>query len=191
MVACACLYMSTLTPPYSFQRIVYEIRHVSMARNVKNVDSCPEIPERTSDGLSILAYVNSSFTPGGEWTKYIAASWSQKWSNNFVVQWCLWASTRGGEWRIPEWEIDEIPNNVRMKCIRTSEYVLRAGRIMRSALFIAHSVGLPSLVASSMMRSTNGIWFYLVGCFIVYLSNPSRMSIYHFGGMCSFNEFPA
>ena len=55
-----------------------------------------------------------------------------------------------------------------MKCIRTSEYVLRAGRIMRSALFIAHSVGLPSLVASSIMRSTNGIWFYLVGCFIVY-----------------------
>jgi|TARA_E500000178_G_scaffold344089_1_gene391797 hypothetical protein len=45
-----------------------------MARNIKNVDSCPEIPERTSDGLSILAYVNSSFTPGGEWTKYIAAS---------------------------------------------------------------------------------------------------------------------
>ena len=67
---------------------------------------------------------------------------------------------------------------------------MRAGRIMRSALFIAHSVGLPSLVASSMMRSTNGIWFYLVGCFIIYLSNPSRMSIHHFGGMCSFNEFP-
>ena len=61
---------------------------------------------------------------------------------------------------------------------------------MRSALFVAQLVGLPRLVASSMMRSTNGIWFYLVGCLIVYLSNPSRMSIYHFGGMCSFNEFP-
>ena len=50
---------------------------------------------------------------------------------------------------------------------------------MRSALFVAQLVGLPSLVASSIMRSTNGIWFYLVGCFIVYLSNPSRMPIYH------------
>lgn len=73
------------------------------------------LPECISDGLIVLAYVNSSFTPGGEWTKYIVASWSQKWSNNFVVQRRLRASTLGGEWRSPEWEIDEIPSDVRIK----------------------------------------------------------------------------
>ena len=46
-------------------------------------------------------------------------------------------------------------------------------------MFVAHLVGLSGLVASSIMRSTNDNWFYLVGCFIVYLSNPSRMSSYH------------
>ena len=40
-------------------------------------------------------------------------------------------------------------------------------------------MGLSGLVASSIMRSTNDNWFYLVGRFIVYLSNPSRMSSYH------------
>ena len=59
----------------------------------------------------------------------------------------------------------------------------------RLSSFLANP-GIIGLVASSMMCSTNDNWFYLVGCFIVYLSNPSRMSIYHFGGMCSFNEFP-
>ena len=56
---------------------------------------------------------------------------------------------------------------------------------MRSALFVAHLVGLSGLVASGMMRSTNDNSYYLFGCLIVCLSHPSRMSNYHFGDMCS------
>ena len=151
------------------------------------------LPERTSDGLSILAYVNSSFTPGGEWTKYMAANRSRKWCNNFVVKWRLWTSTRGGEWRSSEWEIDEILIDVKMKCIRTSEMSWERENNEICTVYSPNLFGIIGVFGRYLhvvfVRAAP-IMVLLGRAFCCVLPNPSRMSFNLYGDMCSFVNFP-